>query len=355
MRRSLASLFLTISLITLSFPSLAESFKVYMSPSGDDANDGLSLSSPVLTIYRVQKVLLAHRPEVDVEVHISPGTYYDQKVAWIYTNGHKITFTPLGFTNVRPVFDGNGDTHWFKLDYAKGRHTNLHFRYIKIQNYNTAISFNGDRDNVASGWNGGNSIVGMYFYRIGGLHSLGGASTAAVRLVNSVQNHITNNHFVSVENTDQTASAIHAIYLAHYSSSNFIERNKFVGVNGDPVKVRDASDENVINDNRFYSSGHGSYFQDSYCEPHRPECTKPTPECPSIGNQFRNNELHGGYYGNVRVFRILGADDTCGALTEPRLRTSGNTFPSGSSPGDLPPPPEGPYCDPVTGVCTQIP
>lgn len=74
MRRSLTSLSFAISLIAPSFPSLAESFKVYMPPSGDDTNDGLSLSSPVLTIYGVQKVLLAHRPDVDVEVHISPGT-----------------------------------------------------------------------------------------------------------------------------------------------------------------------------------------------------------------------------------------------------------------------------------------
>ena len=302
----------------------SEPFKIFLSPSGNDYNEGVTNAYPIKTLARAQQVLEMHNPDQPIEVHIGQGVYFSQSVVWTYTNGHSITFTPINFTTDRPVFDGAGIDTWFKLSKADGAASSLKFRYIKVQNYNTAMSFNGNR-NYVSNWNSGNGLYGMYFYRIGGRYSSSSYSTAAVRFVNSRENSIVNTHFVDILNNSAQASAIHAIYFAHYSSNNEVLRNRFLRVNGDPIKIRDESNYNYIADNRFYSSGKEAFYQGWYCNQSvRTDCTKVSGECPSIGNEFRNNDLYGGYNGAIKVFDLREDDNYCGPLSSPRLRTSGN-------------------------------
>lgn len=322
-------------------PSREEPLRVYLSPNGSDYNQGLSRSAPIRTLARAQQVLQVYDLKRPIEIHVGQGTYWEQSVEWTYTNGHSITFTPVDFSKDRPVFDGNGVVEtWFKLEKSDGVNSNLRFRYLKVQNYATAVSFNGNRGSLST-WNGGNELYGMYFYRIGGIFSHTGYSTAAVRLKNSRNNSVVNSHFVDILNYPDDASAIHAVYIAHYSSGNELLRNRFLRINGDPIKVRDESNHNYIADNKFYSSGEKAFYQGWYCNAdvkgwnlngeNPGGCTKPSGECPSIGNEFRNNHLYGGYVypystsgGAVKVFNIRGSDDYCGPLSEPRLRTSGN-------------------------------
>jgi len=300
-------------------------FKLFVSPSGNDKNDGLSNSVPIITLSRAQDILESYDPNQAIEIHIDQGTYYGQSVIWTYTNGHSITFTPIDFTSERPIFDGGGTLEtWFTLNKTNGTASNLRFRYIKVQNYNTAMSFNGNRNQV-SHWNSGNELYGMFFSRIGGRYSTSSYSTAAIRFVNSRDNSISNNHFVDILNNSAEASAIHAIYFAHYSSNNIVFKNRFLRVNGDPIKIRDESNFNSISDNRFYSSGNIAFYQGWYCNKKiRDDCTKASGECPSIGNEFRKNDLYGGYTGAIKSFNIREDDDYCGLPSTPRLKVSGN-------------------------------
>ena len=103
-----------------------------------------------------------------------------------------------------------------------------------------------------------------------------------------------------------------------------IERNRFADINGDPVKIRDASNHNRASENWFYQDGEDRVLLGGVLRSRAFYCTKPTPECPSVGNEFRYNQLYDGFYGEIATFKLSGLDNACGPLPEPRLRTSGN-------------------------------
>jgi len=314
--------------------------KIYVAPGGDDTRSGLTQANAVLTLKRVHGIIAQTKPDRDVEVRIAPGRYQGQKVTWTYTMPtHRITFMPLNDDKNRPIYDGclvenvtNPATqcpggHWFILDHAAGKETNLNFEYIQVERYQTAISLNGDRD-AESTSNGSNRIFGCYFWKIGNVYNPGLAySTAAVRLVNSDDNEIVNNHFVDIVNTT-SGGLLHAIYAAHMSDRNLIQSNRFENGTGDPVRIRDYSNDNKILENRFIKMGANAY-SDWYCD-HEVEtaCTKPAPECPSWRNQFRDNLLDGSWTCEpVTVWKLFQDDYTTGC-TPPagaaRVSTSGN-------------------------------
>jgi len=318
-------------LLMLASNDSAAVTKIYMSAAGSDANNGASTSTPVKSLQRVQSLLVTLDPDDDVEVHIAPGTYLGQTVYWNYLNGHTITFTSQAFGSTRPVFDGQGaSSTWFTLASALGLETNLKFRYIQVQNYLTAIYFSGNREetDLSLGWNGHNDLYGMMIRRIGGKYTTSSTdySTAAVRLVNSRNNTISNSHFVYIENAAPAANetdfrgSIHAVYMAHRSSNNLIQTSQFVNVSGDPIRVRDSSDYNQIESNVFTNSGAYAYSE-WYCDISRTDCTSPVYECPSFGNLVRNNQLAGSYDGGgLGTFVLSGSlPNSC-----PRVRTSGN-------------------------------
>src|SRR5699024_6694890 len=234
---------------------------LWVAPNGSDSQDGSTQAKAVKTLKRVHELLVAASPKADVEVRISPGRYRGQKVTWtFYVPDHTITFTRLPGETDRPIFDGclsstncPGGT-WFILSHSAGKKTGLVFNYLRIENYQTAISFNGNRNSEAKS-NGGNRIFGCYFDRIGNVFNTALApSTAAVRLVNSDDNEIINNHFVNIINTRSPVS-LHAIYAAHMSDRNQILRNRFENNAGDAVRFRDYSNVNVITGNRFKKAG----------------------------------------------------------------------------------------------------
>lgn len=311
---------------------------IYMAPDGDDARDGSSPAAAILTTTRAQQLVEGVGAR-DVEIRIAMGTYYAQKVVWTQTRpDNSITFTRWPSDGPgRPVFDGcegpdgpcPGGT-WFQLRHSAGEETNLEFHYIRVENYGTAISLNGARNDEATS-NGSNRIYGCYFANIGNVFNPAlNPSTAAVRLVNSDDNTIENNHFVNVVNTT-SGGLIHAIYAAHMSDRNVIRANRFKVSTGDPVRLRDFSNDNVITDNRFIQVGTQAGYTDWYCDHDvRDDCTKVGPECPSWGNSFRDNLLDGKYdctaLGTFHYFQ----DDATTGCSPPsadarRLRTSGNT------------------------------
>src|SRR5690606_31313596 len=207
--------------------------RYYLAADGDDARDGRSAASALQTLARVQELLVVDPPGCEVEVHVAPGLYRRQRVSWTFTMPeHPITFRAANRED-RPIFDGcvsAGDCPggtFFTLRHSAGEATNLHFWYLHVRNYQTAISLNGARDVEATS-NGHNRIFGCYFERIGNVFdSAVEPSTACVRLVNSDDNEIANNHFVDVVNT-RSGALIHAIYVAHRSDRNIIRANRFL-------------------------------------------------------------------------------------------------------------------------------
>lgn len=299
-------------------------FTVYLSPFGDDDNNGLSLASPIMSLQKAHDILLDYQPQRPVDIVINAGTYYFQEVKWRYTNGHKITFKAFNQKIERPVFDGSlvSDT-WFTFDSRDGEASYLNFRHLKVQNYNVGMTFRGDRENIER-WNGYNELYSMYFYRIGGMFYSARHSTAAVRFINSRNNKIRNSHFVDILNRSDTAHLIHPVYLAHYSSDNEIIKNRFLRSNGNPIAIRDASNFNMIQNNRFIQAGNRSILQDWYCVQGRHSCTKQVTECPSVGNRLAGNEIYRGYFGEIRFFELFFDSNYCGRNSEARLRTAIN-------------------------------
>lgn len=329
--RNLSKIFLISLIVCISSTAAAENFKLYLSPSGSDSLDGTTRANAILTLARAQEILITRNPSVPIEIHIAPGTYYSQTVEWRYYNGNRITFTAEGFSKIKPIFDGLGNKDvWFEAKEGSVAEGKLMFRYIKVQNYNHGMVLR----------ESGIDLYGMYFYKIGGYYSrvgscgsTAGLSCGAVRLFSSNGNTIINSHFVGILNDASTASAIHAVYLAYGSSHNRIERNRLANINGDPIKVRDLANYNYIGSNRFINTGLNAYYVDN-----------PQPdECPSFGNEFRDNELGGGYYGPIDVFKRYDRSERtdCPTSSDPWLRTSGNYTPTPEP--DLPP--ECPYWD----------
>lgn len=278
---------------------------IVMSPGGDDSNDGLSIESPILTLERAQQIITERCQQVHqhVELRIAPGEYVGQSVNWVFTMpNHTIRLMPLfGDADAnRPRFIGRGGT-WFTLSHSEGQRTNLHLEYMWVQNYGTAISFNGMRDSPQH-FNAHNKIYGCYFKDIGEVGYPGEQSTACVRLLNSCYNLIRANHFVNIVNYRDPA-LIHAIYLAHYAHHNSIEANLFIDNSGDPIRVRDFSNFNrVVDNNRFDRAGFEAAYSEWYCHKDRAyTCTKVdqtgVPECPSWGNEFRDNKIGNSFSG----------------------------------------------------------
>ncbi|MFN0139089.1 MAG: hypothetical protein ACKVQW_03245 [Pyrinomonadaceae bacterium] len=301
---------------------------IHMSPTGDDSKCGFTTDTSVLTIGRVQEILASavSARDRDIEVRIAPGIYRNQTVRWKFTiPNHTIKFMPLFNDKNRPIFDGSATEKaiWFYLDHAEGQATNLVFHYIKVQNYSTAIDFHGNRDDD-HGFNSFNQIYGCYFLNIGK------DSTSAVRLVNSRNNRIVNSHFVNILRGSGCGD-LHALYVAHRSSGNQILRNRFKNGCGDPIRIRDYSNDNVINENHLIKIGRKAAYTDWYCDHDvRTDCTKPAAECPSWNNQFRNNVLERRFWQWLHLRDFYYFQDAKATGCSPpspdarRLRTSGN-------------------------------
>ncbi len=319
-------------------PGPAGPLRIYLATNGNDTRTGLTASSAIQSLQRAHDLLVKMKPQRDVEIRIAPGNYYRQTVVWTYTMPkNTITFMPEKNDKVRPVFDGCASSSnktcpggtWLTLKHSKGERTNLHFEYIQVQRYQTAISFNGSR-NKPNTSNSHNRIYGCFFKDIGNVfNSSLKPSTAAVRLVNSDDNEVANSHFVNVVNTN-SGGLIHAIYVAHMSDRNQILRNRFKTSTGDPIRIRDFSNYNNIQGNQFTKVATSAAYTEWYCNhDKRTDCTKPTAECPSWENQFRNNTLDGDYTCKaLGTWKILIPENAKGCNVvktgAQRLYTSGN-------------------------------
>jgi hypothetical protein len=267
---------------------------VYLKPDGNDQADGLTrdtaLASLSIAIDRaLQKADAGHD---SLRISVAPGVYRGQRSTTKGSSeGKALVISPEREGGERPRFDGNGKGGtWLTLENSGGKATRLTIEGLEITNYLTVISLNGKRTSEAAS-NSRNVIRNNIFRNIGQIADPAAEfSTAAVRLVNSDDNQITNNRFINIRNINR-CGLLHAIYIAHYSTGNYIAENVFDGGCGATIKVRDRSSNNVIVNNDFVNQ-EASVFLDSFCNKDlKDNCTKKDAECPSWNNEFRQNRL----------------------------------------------------------------
>lgn len=285
--------------LLLSFSGLLSAADIRMAPNGDDGNTG-DVDKPVATLQRAVDLALADpraRSE-PMRVLIQPGTYRGQKVM---IDGRLLVgqLTLLGMGSQPadfPVFRGGGDrSAWLRLKSDTGKPTGLTIQAIAVHDYFTAISLEGNRDNPQS-FNSGTTIRRNVFRNIGSIGTRDDAvSTAAVLFYNSKDNLVENNFFGTIRNKrDKDCGSLHSIYIAHFSSGNRIVDNTFEDACGSVIKLRDRSNDNLIEGNRFKAIQTAPAVEEWFCDAGaRKDCTKKLGECPSTGNVVRDNDLKG--------------------------------------------------------------
>lgn len=277
---------------------IAMSQVLHLSPAGSDQHDGRKPDQAFASLQRaVDAGYEASRKTGNSNSHIlilvAEGHYKGQTtIADSPPAGTHLEIRAASPTGTAPTFDGTGTAGtWFVLKGATRKGARVTFRGLDIRNYRTAISLNGNRDNVNT-FLTGTTIEDMTFDTIGQVAApKSPPSTAAIRLVNARQNSIRNNRFVNIRNF-KSCGNLHAIYLAHHASSNVIEDNDFENTCGSPIRIRDSSNNNIASNNTFRQADYPAIFDEWYCDRSKnPRCTKQSGECPSWGNIYSGNTV----------------------------------------------------------------
>lgn len=184
------------------------------------------------------------------------------------------------------VIDGRDNTStWLTIRAANGRKTNVLIHGLTVTRYARAVVFEGSRERPEDGWNGGNEISGMHFADIGSRGTTKPA-TAVLDFVNSRDNRVTSNTFDDIYDS-KNCGVLHIVYLASYSSHNYVADNIVHSRCGVPFKIRDASNDNMFVNNQVTEDTAYPVYQEDYCNSAaRSGCTKHLPECPSVRNVF---------------------------------------------------------------------
>lgn len=300
---------------------------IYLAPAskgGKDSNSGLTSSKPILTLAHAQQVLRKLNPTGNVTVRIKQGTYTASGITWsFYVPGHTISFMPANYhgggrpPGGDPVFldPTSKGVHigqtWFTAilpaspsSLHNGGNTGLRFYYLAIEDYTQGISFNGQAGHSwhnktfyirpSAGLND-NSVSGMTFEHVGDLYAPGQTGYGVVLFTDSSHDTIANNTFDDIYNSGDQ-DELHGLYITHFSSSNTVDRNLFENTNGEPVKVRDRSNDNDIYDNTFKATGGVAAYLDDFCNQQCVNTASPKKyrECASYGNRFADNTIETG-------------------------------------------------------------
>lgn len=275
---------------------------VWVSPSGSDTNDGLTRTTPLRTLQAANGHLCALIPFPNpcdaglgrkVEVRLLPGTYTGASVTWTYSDPtYETYFVPAdwvpGWTYSAmiaaggyPVLDGSHGTDWGFYS-EDSRH--LRFHYLKWYRYVMGgIYQSGGSDTY---------VYGNVFDHFGTYYR---TSTdwaySGITLDKVSGSTIQNDTFSNILNDTDGYGHEHGAYLVG-ADNNQILNNLFTNVGGDPVRVRDGSDSNIVTGNTFTSTGSHGYIGDWYCITAINTCTYGQ-ESKSFSNVFKTNTLNG--------------------------------------------------------------
>lgn len=288
---------------------------IHMAPNGDDSHNGASPAAAVATLERAFALALSdpRGKSEAMRIVVGQGTYRGQSIVLDGKRlGRDVTLIgaasdPKDF----PVFAGDGEvTTWMTVKSDRGHRTGLTIQALEIRDYATAISLEGQRDSPAR-HNAGTTIRRNVFSNIGSIAlKRDELSTAAIRFVNSRDNVVEQNFFHRIRNKkERECGALHALYLAHFSSSNRISNNTFVDACGSVVKFRDRSNDNVVEGNRFERIQNAPVIEEWFCDKGaRKDCTKKLGECPSTGNLVPSDRNQKSDLQNSEFLTINGGN-----------------------------------------------
>lgn len=289
-------------------PATFSHYTLFLDPNGNDTQDGKSVHTPIKSLAQAQKLLYLAKPESNVQININPGSYYDQRVDWTFTrSNYYLTITQTPGTKGVPVFDGCpqegltipnakclGGT-FFSLSGSTGSATNLIIKHLQIQNYGAGIALLGNSKRRNYG-NSNNTIENCLFYNIGNnFNPKLPFGMYAVQLLNSKKNILKKNTFKNIINTHNEAW-LHGIYISTYSSQNRVTDNRFENISGDPIRIRNNSNDNQISGNLFSKSGMFASISEWYCRKDEHEKCENS-ECPSWNNHVMNNSYSTSFSG----------------------------------------------------------
>ncbi|MCY1420486.1 hypothetical protein D3C76_810810 [compost metagenome] len=222
---------------------------------------------------------------------IHEGTYNEQAAILHPKHGVHYEFTSASRGEHLPSFDGHQQQlTWLRIISTNGFGSSVTINGLKIKNYVTAISIEGDREDQNK-FNAENKISNMQFENIGQTSLNSPPSTAVIRLVNSHKNEILDNTFRNIKNI-KDCNLLHSIYLAHHSSDNLIKHNTFTNFCGSAIRVRDNSNRNIARLNSFTDIQNEQLMDQWFCDKSlRQDCTKKQPEQYSHSNIFDMNEF----------------------------------------------------------------
>jgi hypothetical protein len=291
----------------------AETLVMYVGPGGAAASSGLSMDKPLPDLQSaLDKGMASGGKAKSIEIRVLPGTYTSQNLVIKSGDGAQPRIEiRRSADKTRPVFDGGGkNSTWLTVTADSAPITQLSVSGLEVTGYSTAITLNGSRDKA--GLNVSDVTIRNNVFRVIGQQSPAqtAPSTAAVRLVNADRVQIINNQFIDVRNR-QRCGLIHAIYVAHGSTGNLIKDNIFENSCGDSIRFRDASGGNRVEGNTFIDAWAEAPISDWFCDSSgRDDCTKKTPECPSLGNEVVGNKVKASKGPAPEALKTFGPDST---------------------------------------------
>ena len=258
---------------------------IYVSPNGNDNNNGLSSNYAVKTLDRVQKILKSSTNIKNVYVKIEPGTYYNEHTIWNYYNGHNIRF--MSTSTTKPVYKGNNSTlPWFSISLNNTSLVDLKISFynIKVESYFSGISIIGGPGKIKNV-----TIENMLFNSIGskGINT-SYTSRECINIKNASNISIINNTFTNLlNNPNETANHAMSAIRLYNTSNSLIKGNHMTNIDGDGIILENASNNNVINTNTFVLTGYLSFITENYYSYYK-VCTN---------NTISNNNFVSGYSG----------------------------------------------------------
>ena len=251
---------------------------IVVSPDGEVGNglpNGTQVETVVFSLVEAHSYIINNLSTNDIineplKIFIRGGVYYNTSIWWKVSSPiHELEI--LAYPGEVPIFDGRKEDNQGNVNdnerLAKFLNIQIHEKSkiilngLTIRNYRNGIEFIGSEQNL----NGNNKVINCIFDHIGTKYFDAGDLTgySAIGIVYSNNNIIEGNIFNYIENKKEyRQSWIHAIYLSHNGSDNTIKNNYINMCSGDPIKLRNGSNNNKIINNYIENSGIKGFVRD---------------------------------------------------------------------------------------------
>ena len=315
----------------------ATQLSFFVANNGNDANGGRTAKDALRTLEAVEQrvaSLPSSEDPLQVTIFVAAGRYTTQTLEWTTARPNlSVSLRPYeGVADGQVIFDGSKTKkqQFFVYNPSKAspsEHSNsvrFSFEGIVIENFCEGISF-GDVKGLSQ--TSGHRVDRLTLRSIGskydgrmrvndrGVSLPLGDCFAGIRLAATSNSSVTRTRFENIENLPanqayygkHSPNLLHAIYIAISSQGNTITDNTFVGFTGSPIRIRDNSNNTVIERNTFerplWPSGKIQEYpiyaiSEWYCNTAVKACIEKAKqgqlECPSKGTKVAGNTLGSG-------------------------------------------------------------